>query len=194
MRHTNLNGRFKADLFNKDGTIASPYCLQSLKLFAEFIGKSTPGILDPSGKPTVQTVRNHFRNFVSGWNLEHPESIISYDHKTSVTNISSAIILLWLLTLTSQKISKQGSKKKLGLSEMTRPKTFLTLEIYIYLERQLWENDSHDYVHEAYRVFISTKLKCHLYTPARLGEVSEGSTRRNTGKGLRYKVRNALET
>jgi hypothetical protein len=59
----------------------------------------------------------------------------------------------------------------------------------MYLERQLWQNDGHEYVHEAYRVFISGKLKCHVYTPARLGEVSEGSTRKGTGHGLRYRVR-----
>ncbi len=59
----------------------------------------------------------------------------------------------------------------------------------MYLERQLWRNDGHDYVHEAYRVFISAKLKCHVYTPARLGEVSEGTTRKGTSHGLHYRVR-----
>ncbi|KAK0723569.1 hypothetical protein B0T26DRAFT_642853 [Lasiosphaeria miniovina] len=78
-------------------------------------------------------------------------------------------------------------EKELGLSIATRPKKYLTLENYMYLEKQLWQNDGYDYVHEAYRVFISGKLKCHVFTPARLGEISEGSTRRGTGKGLRYK-------
>ena len=55
-------------------------------------------------------------------------------------------------------------------------------------ERQIWERDGHEYVHDGYRVLISGKLKCHVFTPARLGEISEGSTRRRTGKGLRYKV------
>jgi hypothetical protein len=79
-------------------------------------------------------------------------------------------------------------KKKLGLSDAKRPKTYLTLENYMYMERQLWQNDGHEYVHDAYRVLISAKLKCHVFTPSRLGEISEGSTRRGTGKGLRYKV------
>ncbi|KAH8748681.1 hypothetical protein F5883DRAFT_398939, partial [Diaporthe sp. PMI_573] len=78
-------------------------------------------------------------------------------------------------------------KKEIGLSKATRPKNYLTLENYMYMERQLWQSDGHEYVHEAYRVFISAKLKCHVFTPARLGEVSEASTRRGTGKGLRYK-------
>jgi hypothetical protein len=76
-----------------------------------------------------------------------------------------------------------------GLNDESKPKNYLTVENYMYLERQLWENDPHDYVHEAYRVFISAKLKCHLYTPARAGEISESSARRKTGKGLRYQVR-----
>ena len=84
---------------------------------------------------------------------------------------------------------KSRIRIKIGLSLMTRPKTFLTVENYMYLERQLWENDPYEYVHEAYRVFISAKLKDHVCTPARVGEISEGSTRRKTGKGLRYRVR-----
>ncbi|KAM7212780.1 Protein of unknown function (DUF3435) domain containing protein [Rhypophila decipiens] len=161
---------FKDDLYRKKGTVVSPHDLPSLKLFAEFIGESTPGVLDPSGKPTVQTVRNHFRRFVSGWNRKNHDAMISRDHTDSVTNDIKTRI-----------------RTKLGLSLMTRTRTYITLENYMYLERQLWENDPHDYVHEAYRVFISAKLKDHLYTPARLGELSEGSTRRKTGEGLRYR-------
>ncbi|KAK0707790.1 hypothetical protein B0H67DRAFT_495372 [Lasiosphaeris hirsuta] len=78
-------------------------------------------------------------------------------------------------------------KKKLGLSMATRPRTYLTLENYMYIERQLWQSDGHEYVHDGYRVLISAKLKCHVFTSARIGEISEGSTRRGTGKGLRYK-------
>lgn len=58
----------------------------------------------------------------------------------------------------------------------------------MYIERQLWQNDWFEYVHEAYRVFISAKLKCHVFTSARIGEISEGSTQSGTGNGLRYKV------
>ncbi|KAM7186433.1 hypothetical protein V8F33_011826 [Rhypophila sp. PSN 637] len=147
-----------------------PHDLQSLKLCAEFIGESTPGVLDPSGKPTVQTVRNHFRRFVSGWNRKIPNAMISRDHTDSVTNDIKTRI-----------------RTKLGLSLMTRTRTYITLENYMYLERQLWENNPYNYIHEVYRVFISAKLKDHLYTPARLGELSEGSTRRKTSEGLRYR-------
>ncbi|KAI0534969.1 hypothetical protein GGR58DRAFT_515723 [Xylaria digitata] len=78
-------------------------------------------------------------------------------------------------------------KKKLGLSTAMRPRTYLTLENHMYMERQLWQNDGHEYVHDGSRVLISGKLKCHVFTSARVGEISEGESRRGTGKGLRYK-------
>ncbi|KAK3939116.1 hypothetical protein QBC46DRAFT_365016 [Diplogelasinospora grovesii] len=158
--------------YKKTHPEATPHKLKTLKHFAEFMAKSIKGVLDANGKPTVQTVRNYFRCFVSGWNIDNPKSLISRDHRDSITNYI-----------------KGPLKKKLGLSTATRPKTYLTLENYMYMERQLWQSDGHEYVHEAYRVFISAKLKCHVFTPSRLGEVSEGSTRRGTGKGLRYKQR-----
>ncbi|KAK3360933.1 hypothetical protein B0T24DRAFT_599721 [Lasiosphaeria ovina] len=134
------NNKLKGDLFRKDGTIASPHCLQSLKLFAEFTGTSTPGLLDPNGKATVQTVRNHFRCFASGWNLKNPDSIIPRHLYDSITNDIKTRI-----------------KLKIGLSELNRTKTFLTLENFMYLERQLWENDSHDYVHASHACLRSLK-------------------------------------
>lgn len=86
------------------------------------------------------------------------------------------------------KYIKGPLQKKLGLCTATREKTFLTVENYIHLEEQLWRDDGYEYVHDAYRVMISAKLKCHVFTPARLGEISEGCSRRGTGNGLRYKV------
>lgn len=77
---------------------------------------------------------------------------------------------------------------EMDLSAERRPRTYLTLENYVHLEKQLWQEDGHEYVHDGYRVLISAKLKCHVYTPARIGEISEGSTRRKTQKGLRYKA------
>ena len=68
---------------------ADPHTLKTLKHFAEFMARTIPGLLDPSGKPTVQTVRNHFRCFISGWNLNNPLSRISADLKDSITNVSS---------------------------------------------------------------------------------------------------------
>ncbi|KAJ8127639.1 hypothetical protein O1611_g5994 [Lasiodiplodia mahajangana] len=158
------------DEFKKTHRNATPPCLKTLKLFAEFMAASTPGNLDPSGRATVQAIQVHFREFVSGWNLQNPKPLISRDLTDSITNDLKTRI-----------------KNKFGLSELTRPKDYSTLENYTYMERQLWEDDPCGYVHEAYRVFISTKLKCHLSTPARLGETYEGSTRKNTGKGLCYK-------
>lgn len=37
-------------------------------------------------------------------------------------------------------------------------------------------------------MLISAKLKCYVFISARVSEISEGFTRRGTGKGLRYKV------
>ncbi|KAH7025146.1 uncharacterized protein B0I36DRAFT_367030 [Microdochium trichocladiopsis] len=134
---------------------ATPHDLKTLKHFAEFMAKSIKGLLDPNGKPTVQTVRNYFRCFVSGWNIDNPKSLISRDHTDSITNYI-----------------KGPLKKKLGLSTATRPRTYLTLENYMYMERQLWQSDGHEYVHDGYRVLISAKLKCHVFTSARVGEIT----------------------
>lgn len=141
-------------MFRKDGTIASPHCLQSLKLFAEFTGTSTPGLLDPNGKATVQTVRNHFRCFASGWNLKNPDSIIPRHLYDSITNDIKTRI-----------------KLKIGLSELNRTKTFLTLENFMYLERQLWENDSHDYVHASH-AWCDTGSRSHFVRPLLLPSLS----------------------
>ncbi|KAL5902909.1 hypothetical protein ACKVWE_011457, partial [Pyricularia oryzae] len=78
-------------------------------------------------------------------------------------------------------------KEKIGLSDLKRPKTYMTIENFMYMERQLWQNDGHEYLHDGYRVLISAKLKCHVFTSARVGEISEGSSRAGTGKGLLYR-------
>uniref|UniRef100_L7J0I7 Uncharacterized protein n=1 Tax=Pyricularia oryzae (strain P131) TaxID=1143193 RepID=L7J0I7_PYRO1 len=144
--------------------------LRTLKRFAEFIASCTSGILDPEGKATVQTVRNHFRRFVSGWNRNNPKSLITRDHTDSITNYI-----------------KGPLKKKIGLSDLKRPKTYMTIENFMYMERQLWQSDGHEYLHDGYRVLISAKLKCHVFTSARVGEISESSSRAGTGNGLLYK-------
>lgn len=65
----------------------------------------------------------------------------------------------------------------------------MTIENFMYMERQLWQSDGHEYLHDGYRVLISAKLKCHVFTSARVGEISESSSRAGTGNGLLYKVR-----
>jgi hypothetical protein len=64
----------------------TPHSLKSLKHFAKFMAQSIEGVLDPDGMPTVQTVRNYFRCFASGWNIDNPKSLISTD---SITNAGS---------------------------------------------------------------------------------------------------------
>ncbi|KAK3349542.1 hypothetical protein B0T25DRAFT_548372 [Lasiosphaeria hispida] len=39
----------------------TPHSLKTLKHFTEFMANSIKGVLDPNGKPTVQTIRNYFR-------------------------------------------------------------------------------------------------------------------------------------
>ncbi|KAK3935358.1 hypothetical protein QBC46DRAFT_453540 [Diplogelasinospora grovesii] len=68
---------------------ADPHNLKTLKHFAEFMANSIEGVLDPNGKPTVQTVRNYFRCFVSGWNIDNPKALISRDLTESLLLIST---------------------------------------------------------------------------------------------------------
>lgn len=91
--------------------------------------------------------------------------------------------------LTETQYIRGPLKEKIGLSDLKRPKTYMTIENFMYMERQLWQNDGHEYLHDGYRVLISAKLKCHVFTSARVGEISEGSSRAGTGKGLLYRVR-----
>src|SRR6266699_5031597 len=63
--------------------------------------------------------------------------------------------------------------EKLGLKDIHRVPTFLTRENYVSLKELLWFNDSHDYVHEGYRVDNSTLLDTHASTSARLKEVCQ---------------------
>lgn len=37
-------------------------------------------------------------------------------------------------------------------------------------------------------MLINSKLKCHVFTLAKMGEISEGKLRKGTSKGLHYKV------
>lgn len=62
-------------------------------LIVVMLPASTPGVLDPSGKATVQSVRVHFWQFVSGWNQKNPTAIISRDASDSVRNVSSVDVL-----------------------------------------------------------------------------------------------------
>jgi hypothetical protein len=39
-------------------------------------------------------------------------------------------------------------EKEHQLIDGNQKKTYLTLENYMYMERQLWQNDGHEYVHE----------------------------------------------
>lgn len=67
---------------------ATPYNQKTLYHFADFIAKSVKGIINVDGKPSYDTIRNNFRRFVSGWNIDHPDAKIPRDLTDSVTNVS----------------------------------------------------------------------------------------------------------
>lgn len=71
----------------------------------------------------------------------------------------------------------------------SRAKPYLTIENYMLRERQLWEADGHEHVHNGSCASFSAKLKYHVFTPACIGEIRESSGRRNIGDGLGYNVR-----
>ncbi|TLD04443.1 uncharacterized protein PgNI_12187 [Pyricularia grisea] len=124
----------------------------------------------------IQTVRNHFRRFISGWNRNNPKLLITKDHTNSITNYI-----------------KGPLKKKIGLSDFKRPKTYITIENFIYMERQLWQSNGHKYVYDRYRILINTKLKCHMFTSARVVVWKNGkpklrySLKREFAKGMHDK-------
>lgn len=70
------NGQSQSEIntfqrYKKTRPEATPHKLETLKYLAEFMAKPIKGVLDPNGKPTVQTVRNYLRCFVSGWNIDN---------------------------------------------------------------------------------------------------------------------------
>ncbi|KAI1293099.1 hypothetical protein F5Y03DRAFT_402696 [Xylaria venustula] len=78
---------------------------------------------------------------------------------------------------------------KLGLSTAHRAKHYLTLKKYKILASVVWDKDWYEFAHEAARVAFSAKLNMFCFSSARLGEVTESSAKRGTGKGLHYRVR-----
>jgi hypothetical protein len=63
--------------------------LKTLKHFAEFMANSIKCVLDPNRKTTVQTVRNYFLCFVSGWNIDNLKALISRVLTDSITNVGT---------------------------------------------------------------------------------------------------------
>lgn len=70
--------------------------------------------------------------------------------------------------------------EKIGLKDLHRDPTFLTIENYVKLHEKLWLDDYHDYLHEGYRVDNATLLNTHCYTSARLKEVCQAKYKART--------------
>ena len=77
---------------------------------------------------------------------------------------------------------------KIALSTAQRERQYYTLRDYVTVQRQRWENDWHDYVHDMCRVLDTAAEQLFVYSSARIGELFESSVRVGTGKGLCYRV------
>ena len=183
--------------------------MQTAKHFVEFLARTMNAIdaLDDEKRPKVESVRNYWRCFASEW-ARRNEIPISEHVKRSITNVrtlpsagssspsspSSSSPSRWMPareTNVGQYI--QGDlRDKLQLSLVKREQGFMTIQIYIVLLKQMWENDWHDYHHDGYRVQWTAALQLFVYTSSRIGEILESAARPGTGDGLRYRVRAAL--
>ncbi|KAI9844716.1 MAG: hypothetical protein M1838_002074 [Thelocarpon superellum] len=150
------------DQYTKTRPDANPHDLQTAKHFIEFVALGMEGMDDKDGRAKVFTVRETWRGFASAWARRNEKPIPAEYIKGELT-------------------------RKHGLSTTQRERQFFTVKDFVTLLRQLWQNDWHDYKHEAYRVQLTAALQIFCYTSARVGEVFEYSTRAGTGKGLPYK-------
>ncbi|OBT56677.1 hypothetical protein VE04_03810 [Pseudogymnoascus sp. 24MN13] len=134
---------------------ADPRNMQCMKHFAELVGRSTVGRLDEEGRATVKTVRNKVRVFMAQWERVNNLSIPQVVHDSMVPYI------------------KDELSDKIPLSTEEKAPTFLTIQNYLEMEELLWQKDYHNYNHEGSRVDLSTLLKMHCYTSARLQEICQ---------------------
>ncbi|OBT38904.1 hypothetical protein VE00_10781 [Pseudogymnoascus sp. WSF 3629] len=134
---------------------ADPRTMQCMKHFAELVGRSTVGRLDEGGMATVKTVRNKVRIFMSQWERENHQSIPPKVHESMAPYI------------------KDHLGPNILLSKEEKAPTFLTIQNYLEMEELLWQKDYHNYIHEGSRVDLSTLLKMHCYTSARLQEICQ---------------------
>ncbi|KFZ23167.1 hypothetical protein V502_02354 [Pseudogymnoascus sp. VKM F-4520 (FW-2644)] len=134
---------------------ADPRTMQCMKHFAELVGRSTVGRLDEEGRPTVKTVQNKVRIFMSQWERKTHLSIPPDVHDSMALYIEDFL------------------RHEIPLSIEEKAPTFLTIQNYLEMEELLWQRDYHDYIHEGSCVDSSTLLKMHCYTSARLQEICQ---------------------
>ncbi|OBT53809.1 hypothetical protein VE04_04807 [Pseudogymnoascus sp. 24MN13] len=134
---------------------ADPRTMQCMKHFSEVVGRSTVGRLDEGRMPTVKTVRNKVRIFMSQWERVNHQSIPPDVHNSMALYI------------------KHYLRHKIPLLNEEKAPTFLTIQNYLEMEELLWQGDYHNYIHEGSRVDLSTLLKMHCYTSARLQEICQ---------------------
>ncbi|KAH6881107.1 hypothetical protein B0T10DRAFT_411320, partial [Thelonectria olida] len=57
--------------------------------------------------------------------------------------------------------------------EARKPKTFLTIENFVFMQEFHWSNDFHDYMHDGTRVDNTNLLNTHCFTSGRLQEICQ---------------------
>lgn len=81
-----------------------------------------------------------------------------------------------------------GLTKMLVLSSQKRVhRTFDERAYYVY-EKQLWQLDWYEFVHERYRVTLGGAPTVFGFSAWRIGEVFVSSAGKESQRGLRYKV------
>ncbi|KAK3394980.1 hypothetical protein B0H63DRAFT_492051 [Podospora didyma] len=128
--------------------------METMKHFAETVGRSTKARLDKKlNRPTVKTIRNKIRKFMSAWERETNQPIPKAVHDLMCPYIRNVL------------------RHKIPLSIEEKAPTFLTIENYVHMKVKFWQGDHHNYVHEGLRVYLSCLLNAHCYTGARLQEI-----------------------
>ncbi|CVK91801.1 uncharacterized protein FMAN_06805 [Fusarium mangiferae] len=142
---------------------STPQDMQTLKHFAEFLGRSKRGRLpQENGKqmPTAGSIRSAMRRFCNAWERAN-HTYITFDVERSMAPYIEGELANKIGLLTG----KRGQRKK----------AFITIENYVHMQNRLWTNDFHDYVHEGSRVDNANLLNTHCFTSARCQEICQAT-------------------
>ena len=153
--------------------------MQSLKHFAEFLGRSKLGRLpqeDGQKVPTAGSIRGAMRRFCNAWERAN-HAYISLDVKLSMAPVCpSKVSYVESFFVDETKYIEGELAKSIGLlkgKKGLRKKAFITIENYVHMQNRLWTNDFHDYVHEGSRVDNANLLNTHCFTSARCQEICQ---------------------
>ncbi|KAK2590414.1 hypothetical protein QQS21_011901 [Conoideocrella luteorostrata] len=147
---------FRAGVLRETGNNPDPRTIQTLKHYAEFLGRIMKGRNDKKNKkPSPNSLRSAMRRFCSTWDRENAKTGLYIPEETRRS------IAPYILGPLAGKLGFVTGKAA------RRPRTFLTRENYVHLMMLLWGEDWHDYKHEGSRVDKANLLNNHCYTSAR---------------------------